>query len=156
MARKAINDALSEAEIVATDAVRATNQVLVDAFKQASADGKLTKEEAVAAMTMAKSYFLNHMTAGSKQVLEAAVAPLSEWLGGFLEAKLATEKVPNVKGQVATTAAPLSSGPSRLGPIRYGVSLQGPAVATSIRLGENARLNVGAGLDWQGRPRGLR
>lgn len=110
IARKALNDALTEAEFVATDAIRATNQVLVDAFKQRAADGKLTKEEAIAAMTMAKSYFLSHVTAGSKQVLEAALGPINEWLEGFLEAKLAAEKAPNVKGQVASTAAPLSSG----------------------------------------------
>lgn len=110
IARKALNDALTEAEIVAKDAIKATNQVLVDAFKEKSADGKLTKEEALAAMNTAKMYFMNHVTAGSKQILEAALGPVSEWLESFLEAKLAAEKVPNVKAEVAQIAAPLSSG----------------------------------------------
>ncbi len=112
VARKALWDALGEAELVATDAIRATNQVLVDALKDQAADGKLTKEEAATAMNMAKTYFLSHITAGSKQVLEAALGPVGDWLESFLEAKLAAEKqqVPSIKGQVVSTAAPLSSG----------------------------------------------
>lgn len=110
MARKALNDALTEAEIVATDAIKATNQVLVDALKEKAADGKLTKEEAVAAMNTAKLYFMQHITKGSKDVLEAALGPLSEWLESYLEAKLGTEKAMTVQQQVAATAAPLSPG----------------------------------------------
>ncbi|MGE5585710.1 MAG: hypothetical protein ACM309_09330 [Bacillota bacterium] len=111
MARKALNDALTEAEIVATDAIKATNQVLVDALKEKAADGKLTKEEAVAAMNTAKLYFMQHITKGSKDVLEAALGPVSEWLESFLEAKLAGEKsVADARAEVAATVAPLSSG----------------------------------------------
>lgn len=111
MARKALNDALTEAEIVATDAIKATNQVLVDALKEKAADGKLTREEAVAAMNTAKLYFTQHITKGSKDVLEAALGPVSEWLEGLLEAKLAGEKsVADARAKVAATVAPLSSG----------------------------------------------
>lgn len=98
------------AELVATDAIRATNQVLVDALKDRAADGKLAEEEAATAMNMAKTYFLSHITAGSKQVLEATLGPVSDWLETFLEAKLAAEKAPGVKGQVVSIASPLSSG----------------------------------------------
>lgn len=110
VARKALQDALTEAEIVACDAVRATNQVLVSAMKDKSADGKLTRAEAVAAMNMAKEYFVQHLTAGSKQVLQAAIGPLNEWVESYLEAKLGEEKVITAQQKVAAVAAPLSSG----------------------------------------------
>ena len=52
-ARASLIAAIAEAERVAVDAVQATNQVLVNGLKEASDDGKLTKEEAQAAMRMA-------------------------------------------------------------------------------------------------------
>ncbi len=92
MTRRCLRDALDEAEVVATDAIRATNQVFVDALKSRSTDGKLTREEARQAMEKAKTYFAGHLTAGSLSVLEAALGPVSKWLEGFLEARIAREK----------------------------------------------------------------
>ena len=43
-------------------------------------------------------------------------------------------------------------GPGRLGPVRYGLSSEGPAAKMEFKLGEDAHLNIGAGLNWQGRP----
>lgn len=108
MARRTLEAALTEAEIVAQDAVRATNQVLVDDLRDKSADGKLTRDEAREAMRTAQGYFLAHITGGSKQVLEAALGPVHEWLEGFIEARLAAEKAPGVKAEVLRIASPLS------------------------------------------------
>lgn len=91
--RSSLDGALFEAEVVATDAIRATNQIFVDMLKEKNKDGKLTKEEAQEAMLIAKEYFLNHLTANSKNILEAALGPINEWLEEFLEAKVGASKV---------------------------------------------------------------
>ena len=101
--RKSLDNAFYEAEVVAIDAIRATNQVFVDEIKAKSADGKLTKEEAKEAMSIAKNYFLTHLTTNSKSVLEGALGPINDWLEGFLEAKLAQTKI---EKQVANLANP--------------------------------------------------
>ena len=101
--RKSLDNAFYEAELVAIDAIRATNQVFVDEIKAKSADGKLTKEEAKEAMSIAKNYFLTHLTTNSKSVLEGALGPINEWLESFLEAKLGQTKV---EKQVANLANP--------------------------------------------------
>ena len=101
--RKSLDNAFYEAEVVAIDAIRATNQVFVDEIKAKSADGKLTKEEAKEAMSIAKNYFLTHLTTNSKSVLEGALGPINEWLESFLEAKLGQTKV---EKQVANLANP--------------------------------------------------
>ncbi len=90
--QQALWAALGEAEQVAKDAVYATNQVLVDKLKAASADGKLTEEEARLAMTEAKNYFVNHISEGSMDILTAALGPVQLWLEDFLEAKLGEQK----------------------------------------------------------------
>jgi hypothetical protein len=92
IARQLLSAALAEAESVGIDAVRATNQVLVDELKEKSKDGKLTEDEAKEAMGVAKDYFLAHITSGSLKILEASLGPVREWLEGFLEAKLSAEK----------------------------------------------------------------
>jgi uncharacterized protein YnzC (UPF0291/DUF896 family) len=92
IARQSLAAALTEAELVGIDAVRATNQVLVDELKEKSEDGKLTEDEAKEAMGIAKDYFVEHMTSGSLEILEASLGPVREWLEGFLEAKLSAEK----------------------------------------------------------------
>jgi uncharacterized protein YnzC (UPF0291/DUF896 family) len=92
IARQSLSVALTEAESVGIDAVRATNQVLVDKLKEKSKDGKLTEDEARDAMGVAKDYFVVHITSGSLEILEASLGPVREWLEGFLEAKLAAEK----------------------------------------------------------------
>ena len=92
IARQSLAAVLTEAESVGIDAVRATNQVLVDELKEKSEDGKLTEDEAKEAMGIAKDYFVEHMTLGSLEILEASLGPVREWLEGFLEAKLSAEK----------------------------------------------------------------
>lgn len=92
IARQSLAAVLTEAESVGIDAVRATNQVLVDELKEKSEDGKLTEDEAKEAMGIAKDYFVEHMTSGSLEILEASLGPVREWLEGFLEAKLSAEK----------------------------------------------------------------
>ena len=70
IARQALCAALAEAESVGIDAVRATNQVLVDELKEKSKDGKLTEDEAQKAMETAKDYFLKHITRDSLKILK--------------------------------------------------------------------------------------
>lgn len=92
IARRALCAALTEAESVGIDAIRATNQVLVDELRAKSEDGKLTKDEAEEAMKVAKDYFATHVTNDSLRILEASLGPVREWLEGFLEAKLSADK----------------------------------------------------------------
>jgi len=92
IARQSLSTALTEAESVGIDAVRATNQVLVNELRAKSEDGKLTEDEAKEAMGVAKDYFLGHITSGSLEILEASLGPVQEWLEGFIEAKLSAEK----------------------------------------------------------------
>ena len=96
-ARASLLAAIAEAERVAVDAVQATNQMLVDKLKEASEDGKLTKDEAQAAMRMAVEYLQSHLTPGALQVLQAAYGPIEEWIEAYLEAKLAQQKYPYVE-----------------------------------------------------------
>ncbi|HQE19898.1 MAG TPA: hypothetical protein PK607_15475 [Aggregatilineales bacterium] len=84
--------AIDEMERVAYDAIDATNQVLVEDLKEASEDGKLTREEAARAMRKAMEYFQNHITPGALQVLQAAYGPIEQWLEEYLEAQLAKAK----------------------------------------------------------------
>ena len=70
----------------------ATQQVLVEDLKEASEDGKLTREEAARAMRKAMEYFQNHITPGALQVLQAAYGPIEQWLEEYLEAQLAKAK----------------------------------------------------------------
>ena len=96
-ARASLLAAIAEAERGAVDAVQATNQMLVDRLKEASEDGKLTKEEAAEAMRMAVEYLQSHLTPGALQVLQAAYGPIEEWIEAYLEAKLAQQKYPYVE-----------------------------------------------------------
>ena len=93
-ARASLIAAIAEAERVAVDAVTATQQVLVNGLKEASEDGKLTKEEAAEAMRMAVEYLQSHLTPGALQILQAAYGPIEEWIESYLEAKLAQQKSP--------------------------------------------------------------
>lgn len=103
-ARASLIAAIAEAERVAVDAVQATNQVLVGKLKEASEDGKLTKEEAAEAMRMAVEYLQSHLTPGALQILQAAYGPIEEWIESYLEAKLAQQKYPYI--EVQTLANP--------------------------------------------------
>jgi len=41
-----------------------------------------------------------------------------------------------------------------MGPWKLGIGPDGPAIKAQWLIGEDAKLRIGAGLDWQGRPRG--
>ncbi len=88
--------ALSEADMVARDAIMATKQQVVDDLKAAREDGKLTREEAKAAMDNAINYFVNTISNDSKRILVAAIGPFENWLEEFIEAKLGEVKQFNV------------------------------------------------------------
>ena len=86
--RAIINDALEEADRVAEEAVLATQQKFVDDIKKAREDGKLTREEALQALQMAKQYFISHLSGSSKEILFNLYENFDQWLEDFLEAKL--------------------------------------------------------------------
>jgi hypothetical protein len=88
VARESLLAAIFEAERVGVDAVAATQQMLVEDLKAASADGKLTPSERVAAMAKASDYFRGHITPGALRVLEASYGPVDRWLRDYLEARL--------------------------------------------------------------------
>ncbi len=92
VARELIMSAIAEAEIVGVDAVHAANQTFVDALRQSSADGKLSKEDAVRAMQIAVDYFKAHISSTSARILGGPAELADKWIREFLEAKLAQIK----------------------------------------------------------------
>jgi len=86
--RVIISNALEEADRVAEEAVLATQQKFVDDIKKAREDGKLTQEEALQALQMAKQYFISHLSGSSKEILFNLYENFDQWLEDFLEAKL--------------------------------------------------------------------
>jgi dGTP triphosphohydrolase len=87
--RTSLDAALMEAGNVAIEAVQYVKQTFSDDIKAASADGKLTKDEAAAALAAAKNYFLAHITEHSASILIKAVANWEEWIAGLIETKVA-------------------------------------------------------------------
>jgi dGTP triphosphohydrolase len=87
--RTSLDAALMEAGNVAIEAVQYVKQTFSDDIKAASADGKLTKEEAAEALQKAKNYFLTHITENSASILIKAVANWEEWIAGLIETKVA-------------------------------------------------------------------
>ena len=87
-ARDSVQAALVEAEYQAANAVKAVQQTLVDNFKKAAEDGKLTDEEKRLALEAAKEVFLNSISVGALDTLKAAVGPVENWLTELLEAKV--------------------------------------------------------------------
>lgn len=92
VARESLWAAIGEAERVGVDAVRATQQTLVDDLKAASEDGTLTPSEQAMVMAKAIDYFRGHITPGALRVLEASYGPVDRWLRDYLEARLAEHK----------------------------------------------------------------
>lgn len=41
-----------------------------------------------------------------------------------------------------------------MGPWKLGIGPDGPAIKAQWLIGEDAKLRVGAGINWQGRPQG--
>lgn len=87
-ARDSVQAALVEAEYQAANAVKAVQQILVDNFREAAEDGKLTDDEKRLALEAAKEVFLNSISVGALDTLEAAVGPVENWLTELLEAKV--------------------------------------------------------------------
>jgi len=87
-ARESLQAALAEAEYQAANAVKAVQQTLVDNFREAAEDGKLTDEEKRLALEAAKEAFLNSISVGALDTLKAAVGPVEDWLRELLEAKV--------------------------------------------------------------------
>lgn len=87
-ARDSVQAALVEAEYQAANAVKAVQQILVDNFREAAEDGKLTDDEKRLALETAKEVFLNSISVGALDTLEAAVGPVENWLTELLEAKV--------------------------------------------------------------------
>ncbi len=87
-ARESLQAALAEAEYQAANAVKAVQQTLVDNFREAAEDGKLTDEEERLALEAAKEAFLNSISVGALDTLKAAVGPVEDWLTELLEAKV--------------------------------------------------------------------
>lgn len=87
-ARDSLQAALAEAEYQAANAVKAVQQTLVDNFREAAEDGKLTDEEKQLALEAAKEAFLNSISVGALDTLKAAVGPVENWLAELLEAKV--------------------------------------------------------------------
>lgn len=87
-ARESLQAALAEAEYQAANAVKAVQQTLVDDFREAAEDGKLTDEEKRLALEAAKEAFLNSISVGALDTLKAAVGPVEDWLTELLEAKV--------------------------------------------------------------------
>lgn len=104
IARDSLFAALAEAEKQAINAVKATNQILVDELKEAHADGELTEEERQKALKTAKAIFMDSMSKGALQTLQSAVGPLEKWLTSLIETKVAEVK----REQVSKLANPLS------------------------------------------------
>ena len=86
--RESLQAALAEAEYQAANAVKAVQQTLVDNFREAAEDGKLTDEEKQLALETAKEAFLNSISVGALDTLKSAVWPVEEWRTGLLEAKV--------------------------------------------------------------------
>ena len=96
-ARSLILSALAEAGKVGIDWVQATNKVFVDAIKASSEDGKLSKEDAAAAMSIAVEYFKTHLSSRSFQILSEPDGKIDDkWITEFLEARLAQTKAESV------------------------------------------------------------
>jgi hypothetical protein len=106
-ARESVQAALTEAEYQAANAVKAVQQILVDNFRKAAEDGKLTDDEKRLALETAKEVFLNSISVGALDTLKAAVGPVEDWLTALLEAKVLELKQSRVAGEVDKLANPI-------------------------------------------------
>lgn len=106
VARDSVQAALAEAEYQAANAVKAVQQMLVDNFRKAAEDGKLTDDEKRLALEAAKEVFLNSISVGALDTLKSAVGPVEDWLTALLEAKVLELKQSKVAGEVDKLANP--------------------------------------------------
>lgn len=110
VARKSLDSAIAEAHLAAATAVRETQQVLVDEWRRAAEDGKLTPEEKAEALRAAKNAFLRVMSERSLDILKAAWGPIEQWLDDLLEAQVQAVKAERdpVQARVQAAASPKS------------------------------------------------
>jgi hypothetical protein len=105
-ARDSVQAALAEAEYQAANAVKAVQQILVDNFRKAAEDGKLTNDEKLLALEAAKEVFMNSISAGALDTLKAAVGPVEDWLTELIEAKVLELKQSKAAVEVNKLANP--------------------------------------------------
>ena len=105
-ARESVQSALAEADYQAAKAVKAVQQTLVDEFKNAAEDGKLTNEEKRLALEAAKEVFMNSISTGALDTLEAAIGPVKDWLTELIEAKVLELKQSKAAVEVNKLANP--------------------------------------------------
>jgi len=74
---------------VAEQAVLNVKQTLTDDLK---VDGKLNKEDAKKALSVATVYFINHVSEGMLETVEDELGGVDDWIYGLLESKLAQIK----------------------------------------------------------------
>lgn len=105
-ARDAVQSALAEADYQAAKAVKAVQQTLVDEFRKAAEDGKLTDDEKRLALETAKEVFLNNISVGALDTLKAAIGPVEDWLTELIEAKVLELKQSKAAVEVNKLANP--------------------------------------------------
>lgn len=110
--RDAISAGLAELQRVVTDAIAATNQMLVNDLKEASSDGKLTKDEMRLAMSNTLTYVRTHLGGWAMTVLQAAYGPIGEWLESYVEAQIGKGKAGELAVPLSPLATPPEPGPS--------------------------------------------
>ena len=110
VARRSLDSAIAEAHLAAATAVRETQQVLVDEWKRAAEDGRLTPDEKAEALRAAKNAFLRVMSQRSLDILKASWGPIEQWLDDLLEAQVQALKVQSdpIRAQVSAAASPKS------------------------------------------------
>lgn len=103
--RDNLEAALRQADLVARDAIRATNQVFVDDIKDR--EGKLSPDQIQEAMQKSVSYFTDHMFQHSKDILQWGFGPIEEWITGYIEARIPEVKQENqIRQRVLEMASP--------------------------------------------------
>lgn len=103
--RDNLEAALRQADLVARDAIRATNQVFVDDIKDR--EGKLSPDQIQEAMQKSVSYFTDHMLEYSKDILQWGFGPIEEWITGYIEARIPEVKQENqIRQRVLEMASP--------------------------------------------------
>lgn len=105
VARRALDSAIAEAHLAAATAVRETQQTLVDEWKKAKEDGKLTPDEQARALEAARNKFRQVISQRSLDILLAAWGPVQEWIDSLLEAQVQALKVQQDPLRVKVSAA---------------------------------------------------
>lgn len=89
--------------------VKATNQSLVDGIKAASADGKITEEEAKAIFNTTKDNVMASMTPQIKQSIESVYGDINNFIQQQIEACVRQNRLDG--SQIPSLTAPKSEAP---------------------------------------------